>query len=236
MANDGQELQLAVMATVAAHDLYRFFHTRDDETRALRGISFSVSRGEFVALMGPSGSGKSTLLACLAGLDVPDGGQVELLGERIARLSEAERTARRLKHIGILMQSRNLFSDLTVEENVRLPLILSDQSDDGQVSRLLKDIRLSNRSFALSGELSGGEAARVGLAIALVRNPELVLADEPTAEVDADTEKHLLAILRRHCDTGAAVVVATHSTALAKTASRVIRIADGRIADDSGSR
>jgi len=224
------------MATVAAHDLYRFFHARDDETRALRGISFSVSRGEFVALMGPSGSGKSTLLACLAGLDVPDGGQVELLGERIARLSEAERTARRLKHIGVLMQSRNLFSDLTVEENVRLPLILSDQSDDGQVSRLLKDIRLSNRSFALSGELSGGEAARVGLAIALVRNPELVLADEPTAEVDADTEKHLLAILRRHCDTGAAVVVATHSTALAKTASRVIRIADGRIADDSGSR
>lgn len=224
------------MATVVAQDLYRFFHTRDDETRALRGISFSVDPGEFVALAGPSGSGKSTLLACLAGLDVPDGGQIELMGERIARLDETTRTRKRARHIGILMQSRNLIADLTAEENVRLPLLLAGKGDGGRVSRLLETMGVAARKLALPGELSGGEAARVGLAVALVLDPELVLADEPTAEVDAETEAHLLAILRRHCDAGAAAIVATHSTALANAASRVIRIADGRIVDDSRSR
>src|SRR5882757_1532811 len=103
------------MPVIAADDVYRFYHARDDETRALRGVSFAVEAAEFVALVGPSGSGKSTLLSCLAGLDVPDGGQVELMGERIARLSETERTKRRRRHIGMLMQSRNLFAGLTVE-------------------------------------------------------------------------------------------------------------------------
>ena len=224
---------MAVVATVAAHDLYRFFHTRHDETQALRGISFSVYSGEFVALVGPSGSGKSTLLACLAGLDVPDGGQVELLGEHIARLSEGDRARWRLQHIGVLMQSLNLLSDLTVEENVRLPLLLSGQNDNGQVLQLLEDVGVAARRTALPGQLSGGEAARVGLAVALVRKPQLVLADEPTAEVDAETEDHLLAIFRSHCDEGGAAIIATHSNELAKTASRVIRIVDGRIIDDS---
>ncbi len=224
---------MAVMAAVAAHDVYRFFHTRDDETRALRGISFSVDSGEFVALVGPSGSGKSTLLACLAGLDVPDGGQVELMGERIARLDEAARTRKRARHIGILMQSRNLVPDLTAEENVLLPLLMAGQRDDGRVSRLLEVMGMATRALALSGELSGGEAARVALAVALVLEPEVVLADEPTAEVDAVTEGHLLAILQRHCDGGTAAIVATHSMAVADAASRVIQIADGRIVDDT---
>jgi putative ABC transport system ATP-binding protein len=224
------------MATVAAHDVYRFFHTRDDETRALRGVSFSVGPGEFVALVGPSGSGKSTLLACLAGLDVPDGGQVELLGERIARLDEAARTRRRAQNIGILMQSKNLVPDLTAEENVLLPLLMAGQRDDGRVSRLLEVMGVADRALALSGELSGGESARVALAVALVLEPSVVLADEPTAEVDAVTEEHLLAILQRHCDGGAAAVVATHSSAVAEAASRVIQIADGRIVDDHAAR
>jgi len=110
---------------IAADDLYRFYHARDDETRALRGVSFAVEAGEFVALVGPSGSGKSTLLSCLAGLDVPDGGQVLLNNERIARLPEPERASRRRAYIGILMQSRNLFPGLTAEENVQLPMILA---------------------------------------------------------------------------------------------------------------
>ena len=221
------------MATVATHDLYRFFHTRDEETRALRGISFAAERGEFLALVGPSGSGKSTLLACLAGLDVPDGGQVELMGERIARLDERERTRRRARHIGMLMQSRNLVPGLTAEENVRLPLMLEGGHDDGRVTRLLETMGVAARRLALPGELSGGEGARVGLAVALVRDPKLLLADEPTAEVDAETEDHLLAIIRRHCDMGATAIVATHSSALAKAASRIIQLADGRIVDDA---
>ena len=226
---------MAVIAAVAAHDLYRFFHTRYDEARALRGISFSVRPGEFVALVGPSGSGKSTLLACLAGLDVPDGGQVEIFGEPIARLSERERTRRRLHHIGVLMQSLNLLSDLTVEENVRLPLFLAGQKDEGQVSKLLKEVGLAIRRTALPSQLSGGEAARVGLAAALVRNPKIVLADEPTAEVDAETEDHLLAILASYCGAGAAAIIATHSKELAKTASRVLQMVDGKIIDDSST-
>ena len=224
------------MATVAAHDVYRFFHTRDDETRALRGISFSVDPGEFVALVGPSGSGKSTLLACLAGLDVPDGGQVELMGERIARLGETERAKRRARHVGIQAQSRNLFPDLTAEENLRLPLFMAGQRDDGRVARLLEMMGVSSRALALPGELSGGETARVALAVALVLEPEVVLADEPTAEVDAQTEGHLLAMLQRHCDGGAAAIVATHSLAVADLASRVIKIVDGRIVDDTFAR
>lgn len=224
------------MVTVAAHDLYRFFHSRDDETRALRGITFSVETGEFVALVGPSGSGKSTLLACLAGLDVPDGGQVELMGERIARLDETTRTQRRAHHIGMLMQSRNLVPGLTAEENVRLPLLLAGRGSDERVTRLLETMGVAARRLALPGELSGGEAARVGLAVALVHDPKLVLADEPTAEVDAETEEHLLAIVRRHCDAGATAIIATHSTAVANAASRVIRIADGRIVDDTRAR
>lgn len=223
-------------ATVAALDVYRFFHTRDDETRALRGVSFSVAPGELVALVGPSGSGKSTLLACLAGLDVPDGGQVELLGERVARLSEPERAERRARHIGILMQSRNLLPDLTAEENVRLPLLMAGQHDNGRVARLLEATGVSARAMALPGELSGGESARVALAVALVRDPAVILADEPTSEVDATTEEHLLAMLQRRCENGTAAVVATHSRAVARVATRTIRITDGRIVDDERTR
>ncbi len=225
------------MATVvAADDLYRFYHTRYEETRALRGVSFAVEPGELVALVGPSGSGKSTLLACLAGLDVPDGGQVELLGERIARLSEDERARRRRRHVGILMQSRNLLPGLTAEENVRLPMLIAGDSDPRRVATLLEAVSMGARRHALPAELSGGEAARVGLAVAVALAPELILADEPTAEVDAETEKDVIRLLAERCAAGAAAVIATHSVALAGNASRVIRLADGRIFDDSAAR
>jgi putative ABC transport system ATP-binding protein len=153
------------MAVIAADDLYRFYHTSEEETRALRGVSFAVEPGELVALVGPSGSGKSTLLSCLAGLDVPDGGQVLLKGERIARLSEAERAKRRRAHIGILMQSRNLLAGLTAEENVQL--ILGGGRRDDRASILLGKVGVLARRRALPNELSGGEAARVGLAVAV---------------------------------------------------------------------
>jgi putative ABC transport system ATP-binding protein len=221
------------MPTIAADDVYRFYHTRTEETRALRGITFAVEPGEFVALVGPSGSGKSTLIACLAGLDVPDGGQVELMGERIARLSETERTDRRRRHIGMLMQSRNLLAGLTAEENVRLPLLIAGRPDDGRVAELLEAVGVPHRSHALPSELSGGEAARIGLAVVLALSPQLVIADEPTAEVDATTEAQLIRLLADYCAAGAAALIATHSRALAAHASRVIRLDDGRITDDT---
>jgi putative ABC transport system ATP-binding protein len=221
------------MATIAADDIYRFYHTRYEETRALRGVTLSIEPGELVALVGPSGSGKSTLLACLAGLDVPDGGQVELMGEPIARLSEDERALRRRRHVGILMQSRNLFAGLTAQENVQLPMLVAGKGDKERAAALLDGVGVGSRGAALPAELSGGEAARVGLAVALAMKPELILADEPTAEVDAATEQDLIRILAERCEAGAAVVVATHSQALARQASRVIRITDGRLLNDN---
>jgi putative ABC transport system ATP-binding protein len=218
---------------IAADDLYRFYHAREDETRALRGVSFAVKAGEFVALVGPSGSGKSTLLSCLAGLDVPDGGQVLLNSERIARLPEAERARRRRAYIRILMQSRNLFPGLTAEENVQLPMILAGRPYRDRAAALLDQVGVWPRRRSLPFELSGGEAARVGLAVALALAPIVVFADEPTAEVDAATEQDLIRLLGDHCVAGGVVVVATHSEALAQTASRVIRLQDGRIVDDT---
>jgi putative ABC transport system ATP-binding protein len=221
------------MPVIAADDLYRFYHTRDEEIRALRGVSFTVEAGEFVAMVGPSGSGKSTLLSCLAGLDVPDGGQVLLKNERIARLSEEERAQRRRAHIGILMQSQNLLPGLTAEENVRLSLLMTGRRDWDRATALLCQVGVASRRHAVPKELSGGEAARVGLAVALVRSPALLLADEPTAEVDATTEKDLIRLIEERCDAGIAAIVATHSRSVADAAGRVINLRDGRIVDDT---
>jgi putative ABC transport system ATP-binding protein len=224
------------MPLIAAEDLYRFYHTRDEETRALRGISFAVESREFVALLGPSGSGKSSLLSCLAGLDVPDGGQVVLNNERIARLSESDRARRRRTDIGILMQSRNLRPGLTAEENVHVPLLLAGRPHRHRAASLLDQVGVWPRRHNLPFELSGGEAARVGLAIALALAPNVILADEPTAEVDSATANDLIRLLSEHCSAGGVAIVATHSESLAQAASRVIRLQDGRIIDDTATR
>jgi putative ABC transport system ATP-binding protein len=219
------------MALLEAFDLYRFFHTRESETLALRGVSLQLDEGELVALVGPSGSGKSTLLACLSGLDEPDGGYVELLGERLTRRSEAERTRRRGASIGILMQSRNLFPPLSVTDNIKLAMFVAGKINNDRGRNLLADVGLAHRATARPGELSGGELARAGLAVALAATPRILLADEPTGEVDAVTESSILDLLSKQCDAGVAVLVATHSQALAARADRIIHLRDGRIGD-----
>jgi len=212
-----------------AFELYRFFHRGDDETAALRGVSLRLRAGEFVALMGPSGSGKSTLLACLAGLDEPDGGHVEVMGLRMSRRPEAARAALRARHFGILMQSGNLFEHLTVEANMRLQMSLSNQHDRQTIDHLLEVTGLTLQRRAHPSQLSEGEAARAGLAVALSSNPCVLLADEPTAEVDASTEARIMNHLVERCRAGVAVLIATHSTAFASHADRLIRIRDGHI-------
>lgn len=214
-----------------AFDLYRFFHTGDDETLALRGVSLSVSAGEIVVVVGASGSGKSTLLNCLAGLDEPDGGYVVLLGERLTRRPETERAARRAAHVGVLLQAGNLFPSLTVAENVRLQMALARVREPRRVGQLLDQVGLAERHAALPSQLSGGEAARAGLAVALAASPKVLLADEPTGEVDAATEAKLLAIFAERRKTGAATVIATHSPAVAALADRVLHLVDGRLVD-----
>jgi putative ABC transport system ATP-binding protein len=220
------------MSVLVAHELYRFFHIGDDETAALRGVSLNVSAGEFVALTGPSGSGKSTLLACITGLDEPDGGQVEVSGLRLTRRPEAERARLRAANFGILLQSGNLFAHLTVEGNIRAQMLLARKPDAKRLRQLIEIVGLSRRAHAFPTELSGGETARAGLAVALAADPPILVADEPTAEVDGDTEARLIDHFQARRETGLTTLLATHSRAVAQKADRIIRLRDGRVVDD----
>lgn len=219
------------MPVLEAHDLYRFFHTGESETLALRGISMTVEAGEMVAVTGPSGSGKSTLLACLAGLDDPDGGHVDVLGRRLTRLPEVERARIRAAHIGILLQAGNLFPTLNIADNIKVPMLLAGKVNAARVDSLLSHVGLAGRAKARPGQLSGGELARAGLAVAIAAEPAVLLADEPTGEVDAATEARILDLLDEQRRTGMAIIVATHSSGISARADRVVRLNDGRSVD-----
>ena len=219
----------AIVPLIEAHDLYRFYHSDEDETLALRGVSFAADPGELIAIMGPSGSGKSTLLACLAGLDEPDGGYVVIQGHRLSHRPESERAKIRASMVGLVLQSGNLIEHLTLVENIRLqqhfaktaaPALASDQ--------MLQSVGLSGRGHAYASQLSGGESARAALAVALAAAPPLLLADEPTGEVDEQTETTIIALLKQHCRRGGVAILATHSQALAAQADSRLHILDGQ--------
>jgi putative ABC transport system ATP-binding protein len=214
---------------VQVRELYRFFHIGDDETVALRGVSLELVAGELVALTGPSGSGKSTLLSCIAGLDEPDGGVVIVAGQQMTRRSEAIRSRMRARNLGILLQSGNLFQHLTVAENIRLQMMLAGKMDEARLTSLMNDAGIDHRSNGYPAQLSGGEVARAGLAVALAVNPLVLIADEPTAEVDKETEQRLIGHFEARRHQGTATLLATHSEALAARADRVIRLIDGRV-------
>jgi putative ABC transport system ATP-binding protein len=211
-----------------AQGLYRFFHQGDEEVVALAGVSLKVELGELVAVQGPSGSGKSTLLACLAGLDDPDGGTVRVGGQFVSRRPEPERAALRARDIGLLFQTATLLDHLTVDENITFVQRLARRPDRGRSDELLEQLRLSHRRGALPKELSGGEVARAGLAVACANHPTVLLADEPTGEVDSVIETDVITLLRRQAREGAAVVVVTHSDAVSSAADRVVHMDDGR--------
>jgi putative ABC transport system ATP-binding protein len=217
-------------AILDARSLYRFFHAGDDETLALQGVSLRLDPGELVAVTGPSGSGKSTLLACLAGLDEPDGGTVELAGERLSRRPEEERAHLRARQIGVLYQQSNLVGHLSLEDNVALAQRLGgSETDASWRRRVLELCGVARRAHALPSQLSGGELARGGLAVALAGDPVAVLADEPTGELDEDTAGRILDLLRARADTGSAILVATHSADVAARADRAVRLRDGKL-------
>jgi putative ABC transport system ATP-binding protein len=232
---DFGKLQLEIkpmMAILEAEELYRFYHIGDEEIRALRGVSLSIDPGEMVAIMGPSGSGKSTLIACLTGLDEPDGGWVNLRGQRVTRRPETERARMRAQTVGVLLQSGNLFDHLSVEENIRLAQSLADKRDEDYLSFLLNQFGLTDRRNYRSRYLSGGETARVGLAVALSTRPGLLVADEPTGEVDAETEVVVLEHFKEYRRTGGTILLATHSLVMASQADRIIHLLDGKVCDD----
>jgi putative ABC transport system ATP-binding protein len=221
---------------IAAHDLYRFFRAGDEETLALRGISLSVAPGERLVVAGPSGSGKSTLLACLAGLDEPDGGSVWIAGARMSHRPEAERSALRASRVGVLYQQGNLLGHLTIAQNLQLVRRLGRRrrarANTGAAPTrtpwdVLDAVGLANRSGAYPAELSGGEAARAGLAVALANNPAVLIADEPTGELDSATERRLLALLGNLARAGTAMVIASHSPAVLRTADTALHLRDG---------
>lgn len=215
-------------------DIYRFFRTGDEETLALRGASLSVERGQVVALMGPSGSGKSTLLACTAGLDEPAGGQVIVAGERLSHRSEADRARIRGRRIGVLLQSGNLLAHLDLRSNVKIAQLAAAGQHPHHHPRynadeLLEAVGLSARRNANPSELSGGELARAGLATALANDPDVLLADEPTGELDGDTEQQILELLHTQTERGCGLLVVTHSVAVAHSADRIVTIDNGRV-------
>jgi len=219
------------MSTVLEADsLYRFFHAGDDETLALKGVSLSVAGGEVVAVTGPSGSGKSTLLSCLAGLDEPDGGAVHVDGERLSRRSEEERARVRSRRIGMLFQQANLVGHLSVSDNVTLAQRLAEGDGRGAGRHeVLERCGIDHRGGARPAELSGGELARAGLAVALANDPPVILADEPTGELDRVTAVRVLDLLRDRAGAGAAVLIVTHNPDIAAAADREIRLRDGRV-------
>jgi putative ABC transport system ATP-binding protein len=210
-----------------AKDLYRFFHAGDDEALALRGVSLRVDAGEAVAVTGPSGSGKSTLLACLAGLDEPDGGMVRIEGHVMTRRPETERARLRARHIGVLFQSANLVEHLRLIDNVLLVQRLARRVDRSAAGALLESLGLADRTRAYPSELSGGEASRAGLAVALANDPALILADEPTGELDAANADRVGALLAERAAGGAAVVIVTHNPLVAAGAHRRVVLVDG---------
>lgn len=214
---------------VLAKSLYRFYRAGAEETLALQGVSLTVRTGEMVVVTGPSGSGKSTLLACLAGMDDPDGGSVHIAGHRISHQPERARTRLRGTLVGILFQQANLLEHLTLTQNIALVRGFSRATTRRSRHELLTATGLDHRAGAYPGELSGGEVARAGLAVALANEPSVLLADEPTGELDGTTEARVLDLLTEIARKGTAVVVASHSPAVAAVADRVVRLDDGKV-------
>ncbi len=203
---------------------------------ALAGVDFSVERGEFVAIMGPSGSGKSTLLHLLGGLDRPSGGDITLAGLRFSGLDDNQATLARRHNIGFIFQFYNLLPTLTAEENITLPLLIANQSAAKfreRIDRLLDLVGLTGRRTHKPDQLSGGEQQRVAIARALVTEPAIVLADEPTGNLDSKTGTAVMELLRRSCDElGQTIVMVTHDPRAATYADRVVFLRDGAVRCD----
>jgi putative ABC transport system ATP-binding protein len=214
------------------HDVFKIYRSGPVETVALRGLELRVEAREFVAVFGPSGSGKSTMLQLAAGLDEPSAGDVRVFGRSLAQLDEAELAAFRARKTAIVFQSRNLWPVLSARENVALVLRLAGRKGvDDAVARALDAFGLGRRARTRAGALSGGEQQRVAIAAAAAREASLVLADEPTAELDERNERVVLEALERLRDQfGSSVVVVTHSPRVADAVDRVIELRDGRLA------
>ncbi len=224
------------MSILEAIGLFKKYTLGEHEVNALDGVDFVVEKGEFVSIMGPSGSGKSTLLHLLGGLDKPTEGEVTLAGKRLSLLDENATTLVRRHNVGFVFQFYNLLPTLTAGENVLLPIIIDGQDSEKYEARLLdllKLVGLADRKDHKPDQLSGGEQQRVSLARALITEPAIVLADEPTGNLDSKTGVTMMNLLRRSCDElEQAIVVVTHDPTASAYADHVVFLRDGQIVND----
>jgi putative ABC transport system ATP-binding protein len=221
------------MSILESRSLKKRYHLGEHTLYALDGVDFAVESGEFVAIMGPSGSGKSTLLHLLGGLDRPTDGEVMLAGQPLSILNDNQATLVRRRNVGFVFQSYNLLPTLNARENVALPLIIDGQNPrkhEARVHALLEMVGLAERSHHKPDQLSGGEQQRVAIARALVTQPAIVLADEPTGNLDSKSGKAIMELLRRSCDElKQTVIVVTHDPKAAAYADRVVFLRDGKV-------
>ncbi|EJW97940.1 ABC transporter ATP-binding protein [gut metagenome] len=220
---------------IKIENLSKIFRTEEVETTALNGVSLEVADGEFVAIMGPSGCGKSTLLHILGLLDNPDGGQYWLGGEEVGHLKEKDRTQYRKGRIGFVFQSFNLIDELTVEENIDLQLKYLNVPKAERRQRvldILRKVNLSQRAKHYPQQLSGGQQQRVAIARAVVGKPQIILADEPTGNLDSKNSLEVMELLSQLNAEGTTIVMVTHSQHDASYAHRIVHLFDGQVVDD----
>ncbi len=224
------------MAVLVARDLKKKYILGKHPVQALAGVDFVVEEGEFVAIMGPSGSGKSTLLHLIGGLDQPSEGEITLAGQPLSMLKDKQITLLRRRNVGFVFQFFNLLPTLTAEENITLPILIDGKNIgkyQARLEALLELIGLSDRRRHKPEQLSGGEQQRVALARALISEPSIVLADEPTGNLDTKTGTTIMELLRRSCDElKQTIIVVTHDPRAASYANRVVFLQDGKIVTD----
>ena len=226
---------IAAPALLQLTGIAKAFHTDDIETRALANVELAIGKGEFVSISGPSGSGKSTLLAILGLLDVPSAGEYRIAGEDTARLNSVRRAALRNRSIGFIFQAFNLIGDLTVEQNVELPLTyrgMPGPERRQRVAAALDGVRMAHRARHLPAQLSGGQQQRVAVARAVAGDPLILLADEPTGNLDSKNGDAVMALLEQLHQAGATICMVTHNPDYARKATRVVQLFDGRIVED----
>jgi putative ABC transport system ATP-binding protein len=228
-----------VTTLVRARDVRRDYPLERDAVHALRGVSLEIEKGEYLAIVGPSGSGKSSLLHLLGAIDAPTSGTVEIEGRNVGTLGDREVTDFRLRHIGFVFQRSYLLPILTARENVELPMAEAGVSVAERRQRsteLLRYVDLGDRVRHRPSQLSGGEQQRVAIARALANRPSLLLADEPTGELDARTGQEIISLFGRLNADGTTVVVVTHDESLARAARRIVHMRDGEIVQDEVPR
>lgn len=223
------------MRILSARNLKKYYGAEDNLTKALDGVDLDVEQGEFVAIIGASGSGKSTLLNMIGGLDVPTSGQVCIGGKEIGKMKPDELTVFRRKNIGFIFQNYNLIPVLNVLENITLPIEMDGKKpDENFIEQIIELLGLTEKAYKMPSQLSGGQQQRVAIARALASKPSMILADEPTGNLDSETSREVLELLKETSERfHQTIVMITHNPEIARQADRMIRIGDGRVVKEA---